>query len=83
VKVSWDNPVPGNNLCVYVHPELPGQQYFPQFEGTSGTAWIGPAPDGTEFEIVAISTPFGCGGTSFNIPRHKASDSVSVIRKDP
>lgn len=76
VQVRWVNPAPGNKMCVYVHPETTGPLSWLQFEGTSGQAFIGDAPTGTDFDIIAVSAP-SCPGSSEPSGR---SHSVTVIR---
>lgn len=82
VKVTWQNPIPGNTICVYVQPQVSGQPYYFQFEGISDKASIGVAPDNTEFEIVAVSTSLGCGGNTLSTLPPGNSGSATVIRKN-
>ena len=80
VTVQWTKRTPGNRICVFVQPlEVPGQQYYFQFKGETGQAWIGVAQkNNTNFKIVAVSTSQPCV-TGSRLPRGK-SNSVKVRR---
>lgn len=79
VSVNWTDPAAGRQICVFIQPlQTENQPYYSQFTGTGGQAWIGPAPNNTNFKIIAVSTTSGCIGGS-NLPNGN-SHSVTIKR---